>query len=280
LGKRKKKGKGKKKKCLRLSSIDFFDTIKLRKTTRTFLVIYVIYLQSMPTKRPPLINKEIYHIVIRAIEGLKLFRDEKDYFRMIHDLFEFNDEAPVDWEYRQQYKKLYENVSRSVGRKRKLLVEILAFCLMSNHVHLLVRQIREGGISKFMRKIGAGYGNYYNQKYKRTGHLFQGRYKIVIIKNNEQLKTAFVYIHTNPVAIIFPGWKEKGIKNLKKAIKFLENYKWSSYLDYLGKKNFPSLTSREFLTKIMGVESGYRLFINEWLQFKKEIGDFKEITIE
>lgn len=241
----------------------------------------------MPIKRPQLVNGEIYHIVIRAIEDLKLFRDQKDYFRMIHDLFEFNDEDPVISTYREYLKA---NSARTVlaelnqmkkNKKRKLLMEVLAFCLMPNHTHLLVKQLKEGGISKFMRKIGAGYGLYYNQKYKRSGHLFQGRYKIVHIENQEQLKTVFVYIHTNPIAIIFPNWKEKGINNLKKAKNFLEEkYRWSSYPDYLEKKNFPSITSREFLTKIMGDTKICREFVNGWLQFKKELADFDQAAIE
>jgi putative transposase len=171
-----------------------------------------------------LINGEIYHIVIRAIEGLELFREVKDYLRKVHDLFEFNDEDPTLWEYRQHYQR-YENSSRRIKKKRKMLVEILAFCLMPNHVHLLVRQIREGGISKFMRKIGAGYGQYYNKKYGRSGHVFQGRYIIVHVENEEQLKTVFVYIHANPVSLIVPNWKEEGIdkKDLEKVLRFLEN---------------------------------------------------------
>ena len=238
----------------------------------------------MPVKRPQLVNGEIYHIVIRAIETLKLFRNERDYFRMIHDLFEFNDEESVMSTYRERLKinpaRTFLAGLRKLRKKRKILVEVLAFCLMPNHLHLLIRQLREGGISKFMRKIGAGYGGYYNQKYKRNGHLFSGRYRIVYIKTEEQLKTVFVYIHTNPASILAPNWRERGIKNLPKMIKFLENYKWSSYPDYLFKKSFPSLTGREFLTKIMGGPKGCREFINGWLQFKKELSDFNQIAIE
>jgi putative transposase len=235
----------------------------------------------MPSKRPPLVTGEIYHVVIRAIEGLKLFRNEKDYFRMIHDLFEFNDENPTS--------SIFRNIiARSVlakleeRRKRKLLVEILAFCLMPNHIHLLLKQIGDGGISKFMRKLGAGYGGYYNKKYKRSGHLFDGRYKLIHIKNNKQLMTAFVYIHTNPVAIIIPGWKEKGIndRDFQEVSKFLVKYRWSSYPDYLENKNFPSLTSREFLTELMGGVQECQKFVDDSLQFKKELADFDQIVIE
>lgn len=236
----------------------------------------------MPIKRPQLVNGEIYHIVIKAIEELNLFRDKKDYLRMIHDLFEFNDDDTVISTYRKH------NGTRTLlaplRKKRKMIVEILAFCLMPNHVHLLVRQVQGGGISKFMRKIGAGYGIYFNNKYGRKGRIFQGRFKVVHITTGEQLKTVFVYIHTNPVALIFPGWKEKGIKvkDLKKLIKFLENYKWSSYPDYLEKKNYPSVTNRELLNKIMGGTKGCREFVNTWLSFKKGLSDFdlKLVSLE
>lgn len=240
----------------------------------------------MPIKRPQLVNKEIYHIVFRAIEGLKLFRDEKDYFRMIHDLFEFNDENPVSSYFRHDIaSQLPRNVlgSWENRRKRKILGEILAFCLMPNHIHLLIRQLREGGISKFMRKIGAGYGGYYNQKYKRKGHLFDGRHRLIHIQAQEQLKTVFVYIHTNPVALVVSGWKDKGLKaeELNKAIKFLENYRWSSYLDYLGKKNFPSVTQREILLKVMSGSDECREFVKDWLQFKVELrSGMEKIAIE
>ena len=230
----------------------------------------------MPIKRPPLVSGEIYHIVIRAVEGLKLFRDQKDLLRMIHDLFEFNDENATSW----QHRKYSENGSRNI-KERKLLVEILAFCLMPNHVHLLVRQLKDGGISKFMRKIGAGYGIYYNNRYKRKGHVFQGKYRMVHIKNDKQLITVFVYIHTNPVAIISPNWKEEGIKeDFKKVVNYLENYRWSSYPDYLGRRNFLSLTNRWFLLKILGGVDEVQRFVNDWLQFKKELADFEKVVIE
>lgn len=200
---------------------------------------------------------------------------------MIHDLFIFNNNSPTPVNYRVQN---YRDVTRTVldTFKRRLVVDIMAFCLMPNHVHLLVRQLKDGGISKFMRKIGAGYGGYYNKKYKRSGHLFQGKYKIVHIQDDKQLITIFVYIHTNPVAILVPSWKEKGIKGieLQKVIKFVEGYRWSSYSDYSGKKNFPSVTSREFLLEAVGGIKEGRRFVNDWLQFKKELADYKQIAIE
>ena len=244
----------------------------------------------MAQRKIQFVNGEIYHIIIKAIEGFDLFREDKDYLRMIHDLFEFNDMNPAPPNFRviAHYRRVnltkqdLVNITKECQKKRKkrkMLVEILAFCLMPNHIHLLVKQLKEGGISKLMQKLG-GYALYYNKKYERKGHLFQDKFQAIHIQNNEQLKTVFVYIHTNPVAIIFPKWKEKGIKNVKKAINFVENYRWSSYPDYLGRENFPSLTNREFLLKVMGGTNGCRQFVNAWLKFKQKLADFDYVAIE
>lgn len=141
---------------------------------------------------------------------------------------------------------------------------------MPNHIHLLLKQLKKSGISEFMRKMG-GYVSYFNQKYKRKGHLFQNRYKDVHIEDDKHLKTEFVYVHTNPVSLIEPGWKEKGIKDLTKTIEFIEKYEWSSYTDYIGGKNFPSLTSRDFMADSMGGTEGCRDFVNGWLEHKAEL---------
>jgi|SRR3989338_1482223 len=245
----------------------------------------------MPIKRPQLINEEIYHIVSRGVGDSLIFQDINDYYRGIFSLYEFNNVKSVNiWLRRQQRKKekalqskaLREQFSQllQLVPQRDLLVEILAFYFMPNHIHLLLRQIKDNGITQFMRKFGAGYAGYFNRRYNRKGHLFQGRFRAVRIKTNEQLKNVFVYIHTNGVSLLEPKWKEIGIKNPKKVIKFLENYKWSSYQDYIGKKNFSSVTKRDFLLRVMNGETGCRKFIGGWIKYKKEIKDFGDIALE
>lgn len=240
----------------------------------------------MAQRKVQFVNGEIYHIVMRALDSLDLFRDKKDFLRMIHDLFEFNDVNPARPGIRVALcRKGGVNVTKQglvtfpVKDGREVLVEILAFCLMPNHVHLLVRQVKDGGITSFMQKFG-GYALYYNKRHGRKGHLFEDKFQAIHIKNDEQLKTVFVYIHTNPVAIIFSGWKEKGIKDLNKAIQFVENYRWSSYSDYLGVKNFPSVTEREFMLEVMGGSEGCRKFVNAWLRYKRGLADFDYVAIE
>ncbi len=131
-----------------------------------------------------------------------------------------------------------------------------------------------------MSKLGTGYGGYFNRKYSHEGHVFQKRFTAVHIENEDQLKVVFVYIHTNPISLIEPKWKELGIKEPEKAIEFIENYKWSSYPDYIGKKNFPSVTDREFILKIMGGEDGCKNFIESWIRYKGKIREYTNLALE
>ena len=132
----------------------------------------------MPYRKEEFANGEIYHVVLRAIDNNLIFKDIDDYYRGIFSIYEFNNANPVDiWLRRQQRKKeklleVLEGPSFQTP-ERDLLVDVLAFCFMPNHIHLLLRQIRDGGITKFMSKVGTGYAVYFNKKYQRKGYFFQ-----------------------------------------------------------------------------------------------------------
>jgi len=223
------------------------------------------------------INNEIYHVLNRGTDKRKIFLCDEDYLRFIHDIFEFNDEKGVTpntgyfFNRRNNTMEVGLPYIRQNKKPRKFLVEILAFCLMPNHFHLMLRQKVDGGITKFMRKLGTGYTNYFNQKYKRSGALFQGKYKIGHITDEAHFIHLPYYIHFNPLDLIAPEWRERELKNYDVAINFLEKYRWSSHLDYLGKKNFPSVTQREFLTKFFEGPQQYKKDSINWL---------KEISLE
>jgi len=235
----------------------------------------------MPIQRPPLVNNEIYHIVTRGVGDSLIFKNRDDYYRGIFSLYEFNDANQVLIRDRRRDRIRAKKSGREqFSAIRDVLVEVLAFYFMPNHIHLLLRQLKDNGITQFMRKFGAGYARYFNEKYNRKGHLFQGRFRAVHIETEEQLKTVFVYIHTNGISLIEPKWKEEGIRDPERVIQFLENYKWSSFPDYLGKKNFPSVTETDFLLKIMGGEEGCRKFVEDWVKYKKELKDLKNLALE
>lgn len=228
-------------------------------------------------KRPKFTINNIYHIYNRGVEKRKIFLDDDDYFRFIHNLFEFNDVQPAA----NLYYKSYEIRSRKIEKRapRRLLVKILAFCLMPNHFHLLLEPLQENGISFFLRKLGIGYAMYFNQKYNRTGGLFQGRFKGVLVNQESHFIHLPFYIHLNPLDLIAPKWKERIIKNYPKTIKFLESYRWSSYLDYIGVKNFPSVTQREFLTEFFNGPQEHKKEIMKWLK-ELDVNTLQEVKVD
>lgn len=236
-------------------------------------------------QKPQFTKNQIYHIYNRGVEKRDVFTEDENYLRFIHDLFEFNDENPApNLTYHLTYKKeQYKEVELPYIVKkgpRKLLVEILVFTLMPNHFHLLLRQKKENGIVKFMQKLGTGYTNYFNKKYDRVGSLFQGRFKAVLINEEAHFTHLPFYIHTNPLDLNYGNGSSASI-DWRRQMEFLENYRWSSFLDYIGKKNFPSLTSREFLLEFWSGEKEYRKEIGKWLRERDEnIDNIKEITLE
>ena len=111
-----------------------------------------------------------------------------------------------------------------------------------------------------------GYAKYFNQKYKRTGTLFEGRYKWVLVKNQAHFIRLPFYIHANPLDLISTEWRERKIRDPEEAMRFLDNYRWSSFQDYIGIKNFPSITNRGFLISIFGKAADYKKEFYEWLK--------------
>ena len=226
-------------------------------------------------QKPKFIENQIYHIYNRGVEKRNIFKEDKDYFRFLHDLFEFNDENDVfnvAYYFNLQTKEIESQHLETERKPRKLLVEILIFTLMPNHFHLLLRQKKEKGIVRFMQKLGTGYTNYFNKKYERVGSLFQGRFKAVLIKEESHFLHLPYYIHSNPLDLNYGS---------STPIDWLENYRWSSYLDYIGKKNFPSVTSRDFLLEFFGGEKEYQKEMIKWLKEKDEnIEEIKDIILE
>lgn len=118
---------------------------------------------------------------------------------------------------------------KTKGEKRNPLVRILADCLMPNHFHLLLEEIREGGISRFMHKLATGYTEYFNHKYERVGSLYQGTFKAALVNNEEYLQYLLAYINViNPGELVEPNLKKEGVKNAEQMMQFAREYQWST----------------------------------------------------
>ena len=224
---------------------------------------------------------ELYHVLSRGVDKRKIFLDDRDRYRFIHDLFELNNQNRSNTNsYIFEQHPSCDIASRKIKKEpRKLLVDILAFCLMPNHYHLLISPRVKNGMPQFMKKVNMAYAKYFNIKNERVGTLFQSRYKSILIKDQAHFIHIPYYIHCNPLDLFAPEWRERRMRNPRAAIEFLESYRWSSHPDYLGEKNFPSVTRRNFLLEVSGGENGYRNTLREWLN-EMEIDGFQKETLE
>ena len=198
---------------------------------------------------------------------------DDDRIRFIHDMYEFNDKAAANNTLRTS--QMNDFVSRSL---REPIVEIHGWCLMDNHYHLLLSELVEGGITLFIRRLNIGYAKFFNEKYKRVGALFQGRTKRIHIHSDAYFLHILHYIHLNPLDFLrgAENWRAREIENSKTAMRHLENYRWSSYLDYCDKKNFPSVLTTGLFKDIFG---NYRKTLTAYLK-DLEIGTIKALTLE
>ncbi|HEY4483248.1 MAG TPA: transposase [Candidatus Paceibacterota bacterium] len=171
---------------------------------------------------------EFYHVYNRGVDKRTIFTDSLDKERFLKLLYLSNGDKPY--------------VVRDIDKARvysfdrgQKLVAICVYALMDNHFHLLLRELADGGISKFMQKLTTAYTMYFNTKNQRSGALFQGVFRSKHVDEDEYLRHVASYIHMNPLDMHQPLWKEGGITNKKAAAGFLEGYRYHSLPDYLNK---------------------------------------------
>src|SRR3989344_3303747 len=159
----------------------------------------------MANRKVPFVNGEIYHLFNRGVDKQNIFKDEFDLERFFQGMMLFNSIKPIGSLYEKSFEldmagELGGSTSKCIEfynrNKKNRLVEFICYCLNPNHYHLVVEQKVDGGISELMKRIG-GYTYAFNEKYKRSGSLFQGRFKSVHVENNTQLLHVSAYVNLN-----------------------------------------------------------------------------------
>lgn len=189
---------------------------------------YLVYNIIMPT-RERIAPGEYYHVYNRGVDKRLIIKDKEDSDRFIQSLEFFNSKKPI----KSLRDFVFENGDKNI-RPSDPLVEIICYDLNPNHYHFLLKEIYEGGISEFMKRLGGGYTWYFNNRHKRSGALFQGTFKSVHVKSNEQLLHTSVYINLN--------WKVHKISGLTAG-----NVK-SSWDEYIGKIKY-GICNKEIILK-------------------------------
>lgn len=169
-----------------------------------------------------------------------------------------------------RYKKLAPDKKLEIWTKISKgpkLVEVICFCLMPNHFHLLLRQLEDKGVAIFMANFVNAYTRYFNIKSKRIGNLFEGVFKAVYIEDDEQLIHLSRYIHLNPTTSSLID------------IKQLEKYQWSSYPNYLDHRN-DNIIKREAVIDFFKYPAKYKDFVVDQAAYAKELHKIKHKTLE
>src|ERR1700683_3976666 len=176
---------------------------------------------------------EHYHVCNRGVGKQAIFRNRSDYARFLFLILHmqsphgfFNISRYIHHFVQHSVLNIDSAEAGNVCRDR--YVELVGFCLMPNHFHLILKEVEENGIAQYMQRVLNGYAKYYNTKYKASGHVFQGPYRAVHVRTNEQLLYLSAYVHRNPREL--PSWKMKE-----------HEYTWSSYQDYIGENRWGEL---------------------------------------
>lgn len=177
----------------------------------------------------PFETGEFYHVFNRGIDKRRIFFSSGDWVHFQRLMYICNDQGGARIR-RDRIKKF--TLCEIKELKGEQLVDIIAYVMLDNHFHILLREKTKGGISKFMAKLLTSYAKYMNTKYNRTGPLMCRPFRSRHVDSDEYFRWLISYIHMNPIDKIDPNWKENGISNKKEALKFLREYRYSSYRDY------------------------------------------------
>ncbi|ETB63579.1 TPA: hypothetical protein DIC38_02625 [Candidatus Nomurabacteria bacterium] len=213
-------------------------------------------------------NKEYYHIYNRGTDKRDIFLEKEDVWRFYKSLILLNSVEKIGSLYENSFKK--KNKIK-LGSSAPKLVNIVAYCLNQNHFHLILEQVADNGISKFMHRLSTGYTNYFNEKNKRTGSLFEGRYKAKHISSNEYLLHLGVYVNLNDR--VHKGMNKEWMKELP----------FSSFNEYVN-KNIKGICKKDIILGQFKNEKDFIKYCLEVLPIikkrKEDLKEFKNICIE
>ena len=210
-----------------------------------------------------------HHIYNRGNDKMNIFLDENDCYSFL-GLLEENILGKKE-HFSSKVFILSPKSSHMIGKKyvRKLLpagsFEIVCFCLMPNHFHLLVKQVKELGIGKLLSKVCTSYSKRFNKKYGHIGHVFQDQFKSVLVENNNQLLHLSAYIHSNP--------------KVSELVKDLENWKFSSYLNFINKEQY-NLCSKNIVLEQFKDVKNYKKLVEDSVEKIKSTKDLNYALLD
>jgi len=214
-------------------------------------------------RRFPLVRGEVYHVFNKSIAGYRIFNNDTEFIRMKEVV------SYYQWEVRETKFSRWRNTKNKgiVERNAKddKLIDIIAYCVMPTHFHLILKQLKDKGISVFMSQISNSYTRYFNLKHKRKGPLWEKEFQNVLVSTDEQFLHLTRYIHLNPVTAFLADKPE--------------DWPVSSYREFLEEvedgekicsfKNILDITPKQ-----------YKTFVDDRISYQRGLGKIKHLILE
>jgi putative transposase len=213
------------------------------------------------------VQGEYYHVYNRGNGKMNIFRDEEDFnlflFRLEENLFPMQNTGSAEERLLQRMKLQQKYPNRYIRAELPAnSFNIVSYCLMPNHFHIIIRQNADIPVSKLISKVCTSFSKYFNKKYSNVGSVFQDRFKAIRVDNNDYLLWLSAYIHQNPV--------------VAGLVRNINDYKYSSYLDYISDRNNRICDKSLILGMFENKKGDYIQFVKdsfELIKLKKELSD-------
>ncbi len=222
----------------------------------------------MPGRLVPLVNNEIYHVYNRGINRQPTFTNKREHQRAINTLMFYRYiKPPLSLSKFLRLESDRQNDMLNLLSKGGQLIRILCYCLMPNHFHLLLKQEKNNGISKFLSNMQNSYTRYFNTRHDRDGSLFLDQFKAVRIETDEQLLHVSRYIHLNPYTAFLIKSPEK-----------LKNYHWSSFQNYA--EEAYSNVDTSIILEFFKTKKSYRKFVYDQADYQRDLKKIEHLLLE
>jgi len=221
-------------------------------------------------RKEELVNNELYHICNRSIAEFKIFQHDKAYVRMgqIFRFYQFENmpekfscfmkSSPV-----RRYG--FDDYFSYISKEKDKVAQIICYCIMPTHYHLILKQLKTGGICNLLTYVQSSYSHYFNLRHRRKGPLWESRFRSVLIRTDEQLLHLTRYIHLNPVTANLVDWPQ--------------DWYFSSYAEYL-QQNIGQECLCEFKDLLKVEPDEYARFVENRISYQRELAKIKHLLLE
>src|SRR3989338_10386976 len=223
-------------------------------------------MQDMAT-RLPCVTGEWYHCYNRGVDKRIVFRNTWDYERFLALLYTSNGSETDTMSSR--FKLDLPSILAEKDDRGDPLVDIAVYCLIPNHAHIVLKQLVDGGIAKFMQKVFTAYTMYFNSRSARTGALFAGTYKAKHIDSDRYLKCVVPYVLLNPIELLQPKWKE-GVRDLVAAKKQLLEYQFSNAASFADEESVATKITGTAIRDYYDKLPTFRQMLQDATEYHKE----------